>query len=316
MEAVIVTLVVIGLFFVLFSISFYPFVKGFRFLNKRVQVNLGPYSNKINSIKEKNVKVKVKDYPDVEIIFNYPGKKDDKLPVIMFIHGGGWIGGSAKKINSFTKLLASNGFVVANIEYSLAPEYQYPVSTIQLVEALNYIYENSDKYKINKDKIFIGGTSAGAHLSSQLGCLISNDKYQEKLGVGVRVPSSSIKGLLLINGVYNFETVGDCHFPGMKGFIWSYVGDKDYLDYDRIEELSTIKYVNKDFPSVFITAGDKDPLRTQSYELVEVLKKKKIDYKERFFEDKNLLHDYIYLLNQEESQKTYEEIVKYLIDRC
>ena len=145
-------------------------------------------------------------------------------------------------------------------------------------DLLNYIYKNRDMYYIDKDKIFVGGTSAGAHLSSQLGCLSSNKDYRELLGIKKSLPK--VCGLLLINGVYNFETVGDCHFPGMSSFIWSYVGDKDYLSYERINELSTINYVDNNYPNVFITVGDRDPLRTQSYEFVDILKKNNISWKE------------------------------------
>jgi acetyl esterase/lipase len=292
-----------------FSISFYPFVRGFRFLNKRVNVDLGSLSNRLKDVREKKVLIKCKECPDVELLLSYPKRNTKKLPVVIFVHGGGWIGGSAKKIDSYARLIASYGIVVANVEYSLAPEYQYPTSILQLVEALNYIYKNRDLYGINKNKIFIGGTSAGAQLSSQLGCLSTNKEYRELLNVK-SVPD--VYGLVLINGVYNFETVNECHFPGMSSFIWSYVGDKDYLSYERINELSTINYVNNNYPKVFITAGDKDPLRTQSYELVDVLKKNKISYVDRFFEDKNLNHDYVYLLNKDESKKTLEEIIKFI----
>jgi acetyl esterase/lipase len=310
MELVIITLVIIGLFFVIFSISFYPFVKGFRFLNKRVSVNLGILGNRIKSIKEKKVKVKMRDFPDVEVLFSYPQKHNKKLPVLMFVHGGGWIGGSARKVNDYAKLIASYGVVVANVEYSLAPEYQYPVSTMQLVSVLRHIYNNRDLFNIDKNKIFIGGTSAGAHLTSQLGCLSSNKDYREMVGIKGFIPK--VCGLILINGVYNFETVGDCHFPGMSSFIWSYIGDKDYLSFERINELSTINYVTNNYPNVFITVGDKDPLRTQSYEFVEVLKKNNVSYKDKFFKDNKLNHDFVYLLSKKEARDTLEEMIKFI----
>lgn len=289
------------------------FVKGFRFFNSLdlKHVDLGSYKDMVNDIRESGVvSLKVKDCPDVDITFYTPSYEYDSLPVIIFIHGGGWVGGNSKKIASFTKLLASNGYVVVSVDYALAPEYPYPVSTIQLIEVLNHIYNNASKYKINKDKIFIGGTSAGAHLSSQLGCLVTNKEYALKLGVKLDV--SKILGLILINGVYNFDTVGDSHFPGIKRFLWAYTGKKNYLEYVRINELSTIKYITKSYPSVFVTAGDKDPLRGQSYELVEVLKENKINYVDVF--GIKLNHDFIYELDNSDSQKTYEEIVKFLND--
>ena len=310
MEIVIITLCIIGMFFVVFSISFYPFVRGFRFLNKRVNVDLGTLSNRLKKVREKKVLIKCKECPDVELLLSYPKRNTKKLPVVIFIHGGGWIGGSAKKIDSYAKLIASYGIVVANVEYSLAPEHQYPTSTMQLVEVLNYIYKNRDMYYIDKDKIFVGGTSAGAHLSSQLGCLSSNKDYRELLGIKKSLPK--VCGLLLINGVYNFETVGDCHFPGMSSFIWSYVGDKDYLSYERINELSTINYVDNNYPNVFITVGDRDPLRTQSYEFVDILKKNNISYKDKFFKDSKLNHDFVYLLNKKEARDTLEEMIKFI----
>ena len=289
------------------------FVKGFRFFNNLdfKHVDLGPYKDNVKNISESEVlSLNVKNCPDVKITFYFPNYEYEKLPVIMFIHGGGWIGGSSKKISLFAKLLASNGYIVASVDYSLAPEYPYPVSTIQLVEVLNYIYNNAFKYKIDKDKIFIGGTSAGAHLSSQLGCLVTNKKYALKLGVKLDV--SKILGLILINGVYNFDTVGDSHFPGIKRFLWAYTGEKNFLGYKRLNELSTMKYMTKDYPSVFVTAGIKDPLRYQSYELVEVLKEKNINYIDEF--DVKLNHDFIYELDKKDSRKAYEEIIKFLND--
>lgn len=76
--------------------------------------------------------IEVPGCPNAEV-FLYE-KKDgvEKKPLIIYIHGGGWCIGSAAGIEWYAKLLASNGYIVANVDYSLAPEYKYPVSTIQL----------------------------------------------------------------------------------------------------------------------------------------------------------------------------------------
>ena len=316
MELLIITLILIFIlivFIYIYETNINLFTRGFRFINSHDtnKVNLGRYEKSIlNTEIIDDVLVKVKYLPDASIRF-YSLKDNKKdLPVVMFIHGGGWVGGSAEKIEPFCKLIASNGYVVASVNYSLAPEYPYPTSTIQLVECLNYIYNNSKKYKIDKERFFIGGTSAGAHLSSQLGCLVSSKKYQEEVGVSVDVPK--ISGLLLINGVYNFDTVGDSKFPGIKHFVWAYMDEKNNIDKDKLDEVSTIKHINKKFPPSFITAGDKDPLKSQSLELIEILKKNDIDYKDVFFENSNLYHDFIYRLNNEKAAITYEELIKFL----
>ena len=313
MEFLILVFVLIIIFIIIGELTVYPFVKLFRFFNGlyRKHVELGIYEKRILDIVESDIiKVRVDDCPDVGITFYQPNYEFEKLPVIMFIHGGGWVGGSSKKIADFGKLLASNGYVVANIEYSLAPEYPYPTSTIQLVKALNYIYENSKKYKIDRDKIFIGGTSAGAHLSSQLGCLVADKEYQKQVGVNVSV--SKISGLLLINGVYDFNNVDECHFPGMKQFVWSYLNEKKYLNHEKIDELSTINHIKKNYPAAFVTAGSKDPLLSQSLELVEKLKKNKVSHTGVFLDDAKLNHDFIYDLENADARKTYEALVEFL----
>ena len=197
------------------------------------QGNIGEWGTTISEVdligKEM---IEVPGYPEAEV-FLYE-KKDgvEKKPLIIFIHGGGWCIGNAVEIEWYAKLLASNGYIVANVDYSLAPEYKYPVSTIQLVESVNYLHEKSEKYGYDRDSIFIGGNSAGAHLSSQIGAIFTNEEYAKKVGAETRVPKESIRGLILYNGVYNFDTVGECKFPFWKQLVWGYTGKKDYKKYD------------------------------------------------------------------------------------
>lgn len=300
-----------------------PFIWTFRSLSNMVseQGNIGPYDNQISNIKESNkINVAVNVYEDAEITFYHPKIEKDDLPVIIYIHGGGWSSGNAKSVSSFAKLLASNGYIVANVDYALAPENPYPSSTIQLVEVLNYIYENAKEYNIDKKNIFIGGNSAGAHLSSQLGAILSDSQYAKTVGVDIKVPNDSIKGLLLFNGVYNFDNAEDCNFPFYKKFAWSYTGKKNYKTHSKIDEISTVKHINENYPPTFITVGDKDPLESQSLEFAKILKEKGIDNTALFWTGTNvgLNHDYIYELDTKEAQKSYEMVIDFLnehIDR-
>lgn len=309
-NVIIIVLLIVIFCSLLDMYSIKPFVKMFRlknFLDKE-HVRLGDFSNKVKDISTREEIIKIKKYPDCKVYFYSPSYEFDKLPLIMFIHGGGWVGGSAKKIEAFCKLMASYGYVVANVDYSLAPEHRYPVSTHQLMSVLNHIYENSNEYKIDKHKIFVGGTSAGAHLASQIGALVSNKEYAEEMKLEVSVPK--ITGLLLINGVYEFETVLDCKFPMMRHFLRAYISPKKW------EEASSLNYITKAYPSVFITVGDKDPLEGQSLKLIDKLKEKEVDYQRKFFKDANLFHDFIYLLDNEHSKKTFERMMKYIKDHC
>lgn len=299
------------------QLTVYPFISLFRWMTGlgEEQGNIGPYAEQIEKVKEGPVAiVSTEGYPDAELTFYYPDDSKETHPVILYIHGGGWSVGSAKAVSSYAKLLASNGYIVANAEYALAPENPYPASTYQLVSALNYLYENADKYGIDNSKIFIGGNSAGAHLSSQLGALVSNPEYADEVGVEIVFPSECVKGLLLFNGVYNFDNAGDCKFPFFDRLLWSYTGVKDYKTYAKLDELSTLKHITPNYPTTFITVGDIDPLEPQTIEFIDKLQALGVDHTALLWSGTNskLFHDYIYELDTEEAQKAYRAVVDFL----
>jgi acetyl esterase/lipase len=60
-----------------------------------------------------------------------PKEIDTPVPVIMWIHGGGFIGGKKENIQAYAMTLASSGYVVANINYDVAPRYKYPVPVME-----------------------------------------------------------------------------------------------------------------------------------------------------------------------------------------
>lgn len=297
-------------------VTYKPFMFLFKGLMNKVdmQGNMGPWEEVIEEVNLLGTEsIPVDGYPASKV-FLYGGDNAERKPLIVYIHGGGWSTGSAESVSWYAKLLASNGYIVANVDYSLAPEYKYPASTIQLVETVNYLYENADKYGYDNNCIFIAGNSAGAHLSSQLGAIFTNDKYTNLLNAECRVPAKSIRGLILYNGVYNFDTVGECGFPFFGNLAWSYTGVKEYNKYDRIDELSVIKHIGDNYPPVFITVGDTDPLEPQTLEFIEELKNKSLNYQSLLWTGtkSNLWHDYIYEQNTEEAVKAYEETIEFI----
>ena len=301
------------------QISVYPFMWRFRGLMSLTseQGDPGNYEVYIQEVvSSEKISVSVEGYPDAYVTFYSPEeqKQGEYLPVILYIHGGGWSAGNAEAIAWYAKLLASNGYVVANVDYSLAPEHPYPASTVQLVTVLNYLYENAAEYGINEDKIFVGGNSAGAHLASQLGALVSNTDYAEDVGVCVNVPRKCVRGLLLFNGVYNFDTVKECNFPFFTQLAWSYTGQKNFEAYARLDELSTAKHVTEDYPATFITVGDADPLRTQTKELIDVFEDNSVNYRAILWDDTGakLGHDYVYEMDTREAQIAYEAVLEFL----
>jgi acetyl esterase/lipase len=110
------------------------------------------------------------DAPDVRIIIFKPATSTSPKPVYLSIHGGGNIMGTADLDNEENaKLAVDLDCVVVAVDYRLAPETQHPGALEDTYATLNWLYNNHETLNINKNKIAIGGSSAGAGHAARLG---------------------------------------------------------------------------------------------------------------------------------------------------
>lgn len=252
-------------------------------------------------------------YPDITWTLYGPKNQVESLPLIVFIHGGGWVSEGPLNFSTYAQFLAAQGYVVAHATYSFSPEFTYPVSTMQLLSGLDSLYQNASYYKIDNQRIFIGGDSAGAHLSSQLGALMTNPTYAQEMNVISPIPSENIKGLLLINGIYDFSIVKDVEFANMDYYLESYTGTKDYQSFEKIEEMSPQNHITSAFPPSFITAGDLDPLESQSIIFADRLEQLGVDTTTLFWKkNTKLQHEYVFNLGSTEAEEAFVEILYFL----
>ncbi|QIK85507.1 alpha/beta hydrolase [Erysipelothrix sp. HDW6B] len=302
--------------FIVNQLTPWPFDMMFRAFNSQNKnaITLGPYENDIAQVvAQEPISIPVTGYPDATItIYDIPNNQTK--PLVFFIHGGGWILGDSTQLESLGKLIASRGYVVASLDYSLAPEHTYPTPVHQALEALSYLNLNANTYNIDTENIFIGGNSAGAQLSSQIASITTQTNLQELFPVTSYIEPSQIKGLLLLNGVYNFDSVGKAGFPGFGMFAWSYTGKKQYTSYERIRELSTVYHVTNQYPPTFITAGDADPLEAQSFEFELKLRENNVPVTSVYWtgSHENLNHDYFFDLSRKPSQEMFETMMTFM----
>ncbi|MCU7203596.1 alpha/beta hydrolase, partial [Turicibacter sanguinis] len=94
-------------------------------------------------------------------------------PTVVWIHGGGWVSGSKEHARGYFKLLADQGYNVISVQYQFAPEAIYPNQLIQINQALKFITDHAQQYRINANQIYLAGDSAGANLVSHYAALIS-----------------------------------------------------------------------------------------------------------------------------------------------
>jgi acetyl esterase/lipase len=87
------------------------------------------------------------------------------LPLAIYVHGGGLTSGDKADINPvFLNALASAGYVVASVNYHLAPLYKFPTQIEDVKCAIRYLRANAQSYGVNGNEIFAFGTSSGGEL--------------------------------------------------------------------------------------------------------------------------------------------------------
>ncbi|XZK78428.1 alpha/beta hydrolase [Clostridium perfringens] len=91
-------------------------------------------------------------------------------------------------------------------------------------------------------------------------------------------------------------------------------GESNFENYERIDELSTIKYITPNYPSTFITVGDIDPFVYQGKELASSLRALGVKVVSRFFENKGLWHEYQFKFSVKEARETFKSVIEFLND--
>jgi len=94
---------------------------------------------------------------------------DEKLPLLIYFHGGGWMVGDIETHDVISRMLANRGgFAVANVDYRLAPENKFPAAIEDSWATVEWAKAGAGGLNIDTDRIAVGGDSAGGNISAVL----------------------------------------------------------------------------------------------------------------------------------------------------
>jgi acetyl esterase len=259
------------------------------------------------------------DGPDTLLDVFRPASASSPLPLLLWAHGGGFVGGSKDELAGYFKLVAGNGYVVAAPRYSLAPEHHYPAPLRQLMQALEYLQANAERLLIDVDYVAAGGDSAGAHIAAQLAALVTTPGYADAVGVTPAVTARQLRGLVLACGPYDLGLARTVDNPAGRRLIqvvlWAYSGNRHFLDDPAFAQWSVADYVTPAFPPALVTVGNADPLRAHSELLVQKLQAQGVETEALFFPGDYappLGHEYQFDLDSEAGQRFLEHALAFL----
>lgn len=212
----------------------------------------------------------------------------DRMPVVIFIHGGGWRGGDKQAHVPHLIPLAQKGYFCATINYRLTDVAIFPAQIEDCKCAIRWMRAHAKEYNADPKRIGVWGGSAGGHLVALLGTS-GGAKDLEGKG-GYPKESSRVQAVCDWFGPTDFLRIAeDAKKAGMTEDqiaklgatdpISLLVGGKFWEKPDICRKASPITYVTKDDPPFLIMHGDKDPLvpLNQSQAFYDALKKVGVD---------------------------------------
>ena len=228
-----------------------------------------------------------------------PRGVEGKLPVIIDVHGGGWVYGDKEVYQFYCMSLARSGFAVVNFTYHLAPEYVFPSSMEDTDYAVRFVLSNAEEYGFDLSNVFMVGDSAGAHMVCMYGLMCTDEDYAKE-AVGVVPPAGFTPKAVVLNcGLYDIIEMLRGTGPSiilLKPLV------KDLLGVERMTEeiemekeriLSPCRFINPSFPPAFVMTCNGDFLKDQPDYLLPQFEKNNIRHVFKIYGEeggKNLAH--------------------------
>ncbi len=205
------------------------------------------------------------------------------FPVMVYIHGGGFHFFDKRSFRRLSRYFASNGWVVFNINYRMAPRHVFPVALQDVSRAVTWVHDRAKRYGGDGDSIFLAGESAGAYLASIYAVAAGSPGLASALSLQETVPPGCLKGLVLYYGAYDMETVLDTGFGGIEMMLRGFFGYDPQVYAARAAVASPLRHITGSFPPSLLAFGWRDNLRTESLALDRVLTEKGVPHRTLFF---------------------------------
>jgi len=198
----------------------------------------------------------------------YLPQKRGLRPVVLMIHGGGWANRSRDDMAGISRKLAGQGYAVLNVNYRFAPRFTYPAQVHDLQQALGWIVENANKYRLDLQRVNTWGYSSGAHLAALIGAIDHGEYLADD-----SIPLPRIRSVVA-GGIPS-----DLRKYTGSPIVMRFMGGDQHEMPERYAEASPVYHVSSDDPPVFLYHGNLDFLvpDDQASDYYEALREAGID---------------------------------------
>ena len=195
-------------------------------------------------------------------------------PLVMFVHGGSWVGGRKEQFEFLGRALAERDVACAAINMQLFPFARPDAMVADCGRALAYLHQRAVDFGYDAERLFVMGHSSGAHLAAWLAL------DQQQLDAA-GVPNAAVRGAILLSGVYELRA----HHPALE-IVFG--GDRELrvaatplLAVDRADPSVFVAWAERDLPCFSLCGRAlRDRLRANGVRVVaqELTGKNHVDY--------------------------------------
>ncbi|MBN1646584.1 MAG: alpha/beta hydrolase [Spirochaetales bacterium] len=184
-----------------------------------------------------------------------------KRPLIIWIHGGGFLTGSKK--DHVPLEYVEHGFAVASINYRLSRQAVFPAQIEDVKAAVRWLRTNAKKYHLDPGRFGAWGESAGGHLAAMLGLTGGTDAFDSPENPQI---SGQVQAAVDYYGPTDFLQMDGQRLP--RGMVHDHpdspesrlIGGAIQAHKDLAARANPINYITSDAPPFLIVHGDCDPL--------------------------------------------------------
>ncbi len=185
--------------------------------------------------------------PDVCTLDVYcpPLKGREKYPVLVDVHGGGWITGDKHWRRGLNRAFADMGLCVISPNYGLSPRFKYPECVKHLFACFKWICDHAEERRLDLDNVLITGDSAGGQLACLILAIQNNAAVKARIGA-VESPLR-FKGGMLVCGAYDPDSMAKNIFSNKLFLEMTGFGRKHIREFENYDLMNPVNFVDKDF---------------------------------------------------------------------
>lgn len=208
-------------------------------------------------------------YHLLDVMYPESAAETDRLPVIIDIHGGGWMYADKDLNDYYCMGLADRGYVVFNVSYRLVPDVTVNEQLQDVAYALQWIEQNMSNYPCDTENIMLTGDSAGGQLSVYSAVLLQSEELREVFGTVDA--DMDLTALLLTSPVSYMKDGGlfSLYTKPLWGKDYKNSAAYNYMDLDEI-----IDYADNMPPTYLITSSGDSLAHTQTNRAYKLLQSK------------------------------------------